>query len=1238
MDVGGMNMNMNMNMNSILSQAQERFLESSEQKGSLWQIIYTSIVLFLMFVALVSDRVGADMVMVSALTLLMAAEIITIEEGIQGFANEGLLTVLILFVVAAGIGHTGALDWYMGKLLGKPNNTASAQLRLMIPIAIVSAFLNNTPVVAVMIPIVQRWGKNVGVSPQQLLIPLSFASILGGTCTLIGTSTNLVVVALLQKRYPGDKVGEVGLFDLGKYGVPIAMAGMAYILIFSPFLIPGSPRFIGNRNRGEDSEVPADLDDSILLGARMTKWSAAVNRTVKRSGLRDTGGVYLVSVHRAATGNVHRAVGPDFVLNVDDILYFTGLVEGFGEFCQENGLEVVTNEVEDHAMQSTIVRDDIDDEDLKMPATTLSESLKATIASSGGGNLISESKASISSNNDELSFHQMELGIGKSTKKMALSAIPEVDRDIGMSMTSLLESDAADRRRYINYIQDAIRGRIEYNEGIVSKRKKAALGPNAPPKIVAHIDTENDPKNKLTAVAINTPDRPGLLLDISKTLIRLGLNCHRTEARVVDGRSLSLWYCEVMETNVADIEEIWSVMNAMLEVESGVEAIKQKGVRIIRAFVPKGSSLIGTCVSGTNFRLKYKAAIIAVQRKGKSPSDRLSTIMFEISDILVLQVSDDSPLLIRPPTNFYKKAQKSGPSLVKFVKKRISSFGSLKDLVSQKSDHISDDDSSIGGREAKPKDSKAKDNGSVSDRSRTSHADGGSNIDSEDDISLGSTSHNEMQPSYDGDDIAAAYKEQVAVWKDLAAVFPSAEEENLEVHEREFLTAMEITHRSGLANYTVGDNGLDKLTGVFLVSVERPSHAKMVTSYVLPTTPLREHSVNSFDEDALKVAPTFTTISPDQTLEEGDILWFSGTANTISDLRKIPGMKIYVNEEVKKINKKVHDRRLVQAVIARRSKLVGKTVKETRFRTTFGAAVISVHREAKRIQEHPGNIKLQAGDVLLLEAGSTFVKENAESDNSFALLAEVEDSSPPRLKLLLPALVLTVAMLAVYTAGIASLLVCGMVAAILMVVCGILSQQEVRDAINWEVYITIACAFGIGSALTNSGVAGGVADGLVIVGKNIGIGDAGLYSMVYVATFLISNVVTNNAAAALLFPIAMDAAEATGADRQKMSYILMLGASASFMSPFGYTTNLLIYGPGGYKYMDFVRVGTPMQIILMFLSVIVVANDSQWYLSWIITAVIFFLVSFIYLLNIDLNKAMSKYNPLKKSTEGTSSS
>mmetsp|Transcript_27097 Transcript_27097/g.40742 ORF Transcript_27097/g.40742 Transcript_27097/m.40742 type:complete len:1257 (+) Transcript_27097:197-3967(+) len=1161
-----------------------------EPKGELWQIIYVSIVLFLMFVALISDQVGADLVMVGALTLLLAPGIISIQEGLAGFANEGLLTVLVLFVVAAGISHTGALDWYMGKLLGRPTSTASAQLRLMIPIAIISAFLNNTPVVVVMIPIVQRWGKNVGVSPQQLLMPLSFASILGGTCTLIGTSTNLVVVGLLQARYPGDEVSNVGLFDLGIYGVPIAFAGMVYFLLFSEFLVPGGSKFIGGD--GNRSEVPADLDESILLGARLTKWSPAANRTVKRSGLRDTGGLYLVSVHRAATGNVHRAVGQDFVLNVGDVLYFTGLVEEFGKFCQENSLEVMTNEIEDSLLVVSPRR---------KAQTTEMKSVQDQIANEHFFPTYEDSTTS---------FQKMELGINK-----GLTAIPEVYVDIGETKESLVQTDAIERQRYINRLQDVIRGiaKLDTIDGFASS-KNISTTTNAPTKIIAVAD-KDDPA---VVVGVNTRDRPGLLLDVSKTLIRLGLNVHRTEAMVLDGRSLSLWRCEVMEDGVSDIEEIWSVLNAMLEINSGIEAIKHRGIRIVRAIVPKKSSLVGVTALDINFREQYKCAIIAVQRDGKSPSEKLSQIRFAVGDVLVLQVNDDSPLLIEPPKDFYKKkgnkgmtASKSNNSLSRFVRKRFGSFSSL--------------DSSQGSEEGTS--TSDRENKKMSPATNDSEKGGNDNFFFGDVESVDAerTLHEEAPQVDDVEtprlEIDTPNRQKEVAWNDLAVVFTSRsnEEEPNESQgmSREFLTAMQIVEHSSLANGNAESHGLDKLPGIFLVSIERPTGETLERKPLVLSNNVEGDLCStltrsgSLDEKDLTTDLPMIPLSKEEPLKGGDILWFSGTAASIGDLRKIPGMKSYVNEEVKKINEKVYDRRLVQAVIARRAKLVGKTVKEAKFRTRYGAAVISVHREGKRVQEHPGKIKLQAGDVLLLEAGPSFLKQNADKDNSFSLLSEVEDSAPPRLKLLIPALLLSVAMLAVYTAGVASLLVCALVASMLMVASGILSQQEVRDAINWEIYITIACAFGIGSALTNSGVAGAIADGLVTLGQAVGIGDAGLFGAVYFATFLISNVVTNNAAAALLFPIAMDAAETTGTDKQLMSYILMLGASASFMSPFGYTTNLLIYGPGGYKYVDFLRIGTPMQVVLWILSVFfIVIDPSKWYISWIATFAALVITSF----------------------------
>ena len=187
--------------------------------GAVWEGWFTVVVVVGAFVCLLWDVVQPDHVMVGALTILMAAGVVSVEEGLAGFSNEGLLTVATLFVVAAGISATGGLDWYMSKLLGKPRTIAGAQVRLMVPIALVSGFLNNTPVVAVMIPIVQRWAENIHIPKEQVMIPLSFASILGGTCTLIGTSTNLVVLGMLQQWRGTDgtsaETHAMGLFDLG---------------------------------------------------------------------------------------------------------------------------------------------------------------------------------------------------------------------------------------------------------------------------------------------------------------------------------------------------------------------------------------------------------------------------------------------------------------------------------------------------------------------------------------------------------------------------------------------------------------------------------------------------------------------------------------------------------------------------------------------------------------------------------------------------------------------------------------------------------------------------------------------------------------------------------------------------------------------------------------------------------------------------------------------------------------
>jgi len=873
----------------------------------------------------------------------------------------------------------------------------------------------------------------------------------------------------------------------------------------------------------------------------------------------------LVSVHRAATGNVHRAVGQDFVLNVDDVLYFTGLVEGFGDFCQEHGLEVITNEVED-----SVVSDHLKCEENKNDGEKISDANTPVFLVAG-------------------------------TANRSLPVIHEISAEVGTTKESLLQSDEAERWRNINRIQDTIRGITPADDVNISqtnriKNRSSRFKKCDPAKIIVVSDANK--ARPLVVVAVTTCDRHELLSDISKCLIRLNLNFHQTEAIVIDERSFSLWRCEVLQGGVSDIEEIWSVLFALLENDSGSEAMKHRGQRVVRAVVTKQSSLVGFTAAEVDFREKYKAAIIAVQRSGHNLTGKLSQMTSTAGDILILQANDNSPLLMRPPEDFYKKKRSSSSSsFTNLVKKKLGSFGSQSSLQSITND-----------TENKLPSTDIEDQKIVVALNDDKDSDWfiGSN-----DESHASSLDTQCNQKNTANHVESIDNEQI--WKDLAVIFPPKmmedEDSQIDSQTREFLTAMEVKRRSKLVKKSVVELGISTLPGVFLVCIERPSK-KMESNKRRRLKVTSQSEFTAVDsEDNVVAEPSIVPISNDDPLEEGDVLWFSGSAIAIGDLRKIPGLTSYVDEEVKKIKEKVHDRRLVQAVISRKGPLVGKTAREIQFRTRYGAAVIAVHREGRRVQEYPGKVKLQAGDVLLLEAGPTFIKQNSDSDTSFALLSEVAQSAPPRMSLLIPALGLAIIMLVIYTAGVAPLLVCGLIASILMVCFGILSQQEARDAINWEVYVTIACAFGIGTALTNSGVAGGVANGLVKFGRAINIGDAGLFGAVYFATFFISNVVTNNAAAALIFPIAMDAAEMTGADRKLMSYILMLGASASFMSPFGYTTNLLIYGPGGYKYVDFLRIGIPMQIILWIFSVCIISVADSWYIFWIATFIFLILVS-----------------------------
>ncbi len=295
----------------------------------LFEAWLTLAVIGLCFSSLVFTRSPPDIIMMGAVTILFLAGVLTTEEALKGFANEGMITVAVLYIVASGLQETGTINWLCGSLLGRPKNVPNAQFRLMTPVAIMSAFLNNTPVVAMFIPMVSSWARNNGIHVSQLMIPLSYAAIIGGACTLIGSSTNLIINSMLVKHNP-----ELGLamFDLAWVGIPCVIAIIGFIVLFGKKLLP---------TRGSAGQ---DLKDvrQYTVEMMVAPASAVEGKTIDQAGLRNLAGMYLVSIER--NGETIPSVGPHRILKGNDRLMFVGDVESVVDLKKIRGLELVDEE------------------------------------------------------------------------------------------------------------------------------------------------------------------------------------------------------------------------------------------------------------------------------------------------------------------------------------------------------------------------------------------------------------------------------------------------------------------------------------------------------------------------------------------------------------------------------------------------------------------------------------------------------------------------------------------------------------------------------------------------------------------------------------------------------------------------------------------------------------------------------------------------------------------------------
>ena len=300
-----------------------------------YHAVFTGICLLGMLAIFASGRVAADLVVLGAVLVLLLGGVISPAEAVAGYSNTALITIAFLFVVTAGLRHTGALAAVSRLMLGRPRTSLGAQARFVPLVATISAFTNNTTLVAAFMPMISSIARRAKLPVGQLFMPLSFAAILGGVCTLIGTSTNLVIKGLLSDASaanPDAPIPSFTMLTLTPVGVPVALVGIAYMLITGRWLLP------------KQSIDPIDpgMARNYMTAMRVEPGSPVVGKTIEQADLRQLPGLFLSRIDRG--DQLLTAVAPETVIQAGDVLVFVGLLGSLRDLREIRGLVPAADE------------------------------------------------------------------------------------------------------------------------------------------------------------------------------------------------------------------------------------------------------------------------------------------------------------------------------------------------------------------------------------------------------------------------------------------------------------------------------------------------------------------------------------------------------------------------------------------------------------------------------------------------------------------------------------------------------------------------------------------------------------------------------------------------------------------------------------------------------------------------------------------------------------------------------
>lgn len=372
------------------------------------------------------------------------------------------------------------------------------------------------------------------------------------------------------------------------------------------------------------------------------------------------------------------------------------------------------------------------------------------------------------------------------------------------------------------------------------------------------------------------------------------------------------------------------------------------------------------------------------------------------------------------------------------------------------------------------------------------------------------------------------------------------------VDTRQYAVSMRVEEGGVLSGMSIADAGLRHLQYSFLSEIQSKGH-------VIPA------------------------VGPEEILGDNDILVFVGQPEAVSELRQFRGLAPAENE-VLELDIPYSSRALIEAVVSPVSNMIGQSVKETTFRTMFGGVILSISRNGKRINEKVGNIVIRPGDTLLLEAARGFVRRHRYS-RDFILLSRIDDATIPDVSKAPVALGLLASFIVVVLLGLMPLLSASLLLVAALAVTRCISVEFAQRSIDMRVILAIGASLSLGFALQKTGLADMAAQGIM------SLADGNPYInllLLYLVTVAATELITNNAAAVLMFPIAQALSAELDVSLLPFVMTIMFAASASFLTPFGYQTNLMVQGPGGYQFFDYCRVGGILSLLVGALVIFLV--------------------------------------------------